>query len=178
MRIAGVIIELPFAPGFSRADQRDCRTRSRPQPLRILLPPFQRLAKRGKCAHERKERSSALALLGADPVFLRISARASKSNRINTPHIEHAHKHLVKCHGLPNVNLGCFRSGVPHAGVTGDGRLKSHWSPDFTAKGAEIYQASLFSSGARVMIETGIFVAATVIMLASLCLGYVWYGRS
>jgi hypothetical protein len=29
------------------------------------------------------------------------------------------------------------------------------------------------------MIETGIFVAALVIMLASVCLGYVWHaGRS
>jgi hypothetical protein len=40
------------------------------------------------------------------------------------------------------------------------------------------YQASLGRSGTRVMIETGIFVAAIGIMLASMCLGYIWHGLS
>jgi hypothetical protein len=118
-----------------------------------------------------------LALLGADPALLRISARASKSNKINTPHIEHAHIHLVKCHGLPTFNLCWFHAGVHHAAVTCDGSINSCGSPPKAAEGVQVYQAPL-CLGTSVMIETGIFVAAIVIMLGSVCLGYIWHGRS
>ena len=90
------------------------------------------------------QRSHLPAAFGKLRVTHPISARSSKSNRKNTPHMTHFQQALGEVtHGLPSFNLCCFRPGVPHAVVTRDGRLKSSGSSDFAARGAVVYQTPL-----------------------------------